>query len=214
MGITRRAFLASGLLVAAGLGMRSLSHGEAVPLRQTFATFPLYIGDWQGKELGLDPEVLDKLRVTDYMMRQYQRPQGPPIGLYVGYYASQRQGATYHSPKNCLPGSGWSFLKKDKVRLEVRDAHGRPVEINRFVIQKGLDRQLVLYWYQDRGRILTSEYWAKVYMVLDAIFRNRTDGAFVRVTVPFAGDGEAEAFRHGKAFAEAIFPLLQAYLPG
>ena len=84
------------------------------------------------------------------------------LELYIGYYKSQRQGATYHSPKNCLPGSGWAFLHTGTIALHGTQAPGPPVEINKFIIQKGLDKQLVLYWYQDRGRIITSEYWAKV----------------------------------------------------
>jgi EpsI family protein len=87
------------------------------------------------------------------------------------------------------------------------------VEINKFIIQKGLDKQLVLYWYQDRGRIITSEYWAKIYMVVDAIAKNRTDGAFVRITIPYTHQSESEVLAQGKAFAELIFPLLQEYLP-
>jgi EpsI family protein len=208
-----RFFLSMTLLVAAGLVIRTLSHGEAVPLRQSLADFPLRIASWEGRELGLDAEILQALKVDDYMMRQYQQEQALPIGLYVAYYESMRQGATYHSPKNCLPGSGWYFAKTGTTRLNVTDRHGRAVEINRYVIQKGLNKQLVLYWYQDRGRILTSEYWAKLYMILDAVFKNRTDGALVRITVPFKDDGEALAFKQAKAFAEKVFPLLQAYLP-
>jgi EpsI family protein len=201
------------MLTLASLLLGFLSHGEGIPLRKSFADFPLHIDQWRGRELGFDASIIEALKVDDYMMRQYQRGQGPSIGLYVGYYASMRHGATYHSPKNCLPGSGWYFIKTGTMRLEVTDAQGRPVEINKFLIQKGLDKQLVLYWYQDRGRIITNEYWAKIYMVLDAMFRNRTDGAFVRLTIPFTGDSEEDSLEYARAFAEKIFPWLQEYLP-
>lgn len=201
------------LIVVAGLFLRSISHGETVQLRQRFAHFPLQIALWTGKELGFAAEIVQKLKVDDYMMRQYAAEQGSPIGLYVGYYQSMRQGATYHSPKNCLPGSGWYVVQTGTTPLDVTDDQGQPVEINRYVIQKGLDKQLVLYWYQDRGRMITSEYWAKIYMVLDAMFKNRTDGALVRITVPLTGEGEAEAFGRAKAFAETIVPVLRTYLP-
>jgi EpsI family protein len=201
------------IMVAAGLFLRSISHGEAVQLRQSFTDFPFQIAQWTGKELGFEEDIIQKLRVDDYMMRQYADEQGLPLALYVGYYQSMRQGATYHSPKNCLPGSGWYFVKTGTARLDVTDAQGQTVEINRYVIQKGLDKQLVLYWYHDRGRIITSEYWAKIYMVLDAMVKNRTDGSLVRITVPFTGDGEAAAFRQAKVFAETIFPVLRTYLP-
>jgi EpsI family protein len=213
MRFSRELLVSVVILVVAGFLLGFISHGEEVPLRRNFTDFPLYIGSWTGKELGLETEILRKLKVDDYLIRQYWDGQGRSIGLYVGYYKSMRQGATYHSPKNCLPGSGWYFVKTDKARLDIVDRYGKPVEINKFVVQKGLDRQLVLYWYQDRGRIITSEYWAKIYMVLDAILKNRTDGAFVRITVPFTGDSEEEAFERGSAFVKEIFPLLQAYLP-
>ncbi|MFQ5853040.1 MAG: exosortase C-terminal domain/associated protein EpsI [Candidatus Binatia bacterium] len=201
------------LLAAAGLFLRSISYGEDIPLRKGFADFPLHLAPWTGKEVGFEAKIVQALKVDDYMMRQYSDAQRAPLGLYVGYYKSMRQGATYHSPKNCLPGSGWYFAKTGTTGLDISDRQGSAVEINRYVIQKGLEKQLVLYWYQDRGRILTSEYWAKIYMVLDAVLKNRTDGSLVRITVPFTGEGEETAFRQAKAFAEKIFPLLQDYLP-
>lgn len=213
MKFPRELFISIVILAAAGLFLRSISHGEETPLRKSFADFPLHIAQWSGKELGMESKVLQVLKVDDYMMRQYSSEQGLPIGFYVGYYKSMRQGATYHSPKNCLPGSGWYFVQTGTTSLRTTDRHGRAIEINKFVIQKGLDKQLVLYWYQDRGRIIMSEYWAKIYMVFDAMARHRTDGAFVRITVPFTGEDEERVLNQGKAFAEKIFPLLQEYLP-
>jgi EpsI family protein len=209
----RESMIALMILLAAGVFFRSLSHGEDPPIHHSLDTFPLQIGPWVGKVQTLDPNVLQVLKVDDYLWRQYGAPYGPSIGLYIGYYKSMRQGATYHSPKNCLPGSGWYFVETGRTPLQVTDGHGQPVEINKFVIQKGLDKQLVLYWYQDRGRVITSEYWAKMYMILDALLKHRTDGAFVRLTVPFLPETEAQAFTQGQAFAEQIFPLLQRYLP-
>lgn len=190
------------------------SHADVVPVRQPFAGFPLAIGDWQGREHGLDREILDVLKLTDYMMRSYQ-PAGSgeaaaPVWLYVGYYASQQTGATYHSPKNCLPGAGWQIMESEETPLPL-PARG-PVAINRVLIQKGLDRQIVLYWYQDRGRIIASEYWAKGYLVWDALTRHRTDGALVRLTVPVVTTPE-EATRRGVAFLQEVWPRLQAHLP-
>lgn len=202
------------LLTVAGTLIRTLSHGEEVPLRESFNRFPLQLSNWSGRELGLSQEVLKVLKVDDYMMRQYRRGEAVRIGLYVGYYKSQKQGATYHSPKNCLPGNGWSIVEAGKMRLSLIDASSRPIEINRLVIQKGLEKQWVLYWYQDRGRIITNEYWAKAYLMWDAITKNRTDGAFIRVTVPFTVDNEEVALSEGKAFTEAIYPLLEGHLPG
>jgi EpsI family protein len=209
----RELVIAVVILMSAGYLLRSVSHGEETPIHKSLGTFPLQLGAWAGTEQALEVDTLQVLKVDDYMLRQYQPEQGAAIGLYVGYYKSMRQGATYHSPQNCLPGSGWYFVNTGKSHLAVVDRHGRPVEINKFIIQKGLDKQLVLYWYQDRGRIITSEYWAKIFMVVDAITRNRTDGAFVRITVPFTNQTEEDMLTQGKAFAELIFPLLQEYLP-
>ena len=213
MKISQEFVISFVVLLAAGVLIRSISHGEETPLRQSFGEFPLHIEPWSGRPLELDTKMLEVLRVDDYVLRQYWDTQGSPVELYVGYYKSQRQGATYHSPKNCLPGSGWTFLHTGKAYLHVAQRPEQSVEINKFTIQKGLDKQLVLYWYHDRGRIITSEYWAKVYMIWDAMRRQRTDGAFVRITVPFGGEGEEMALMQGRAFAEAIFPLLHEYLP-
>jgi EpsI family protein len=210
---TREFLISVVILVAAGLLLRSVSHGEETPLHRSFADFPWSIAQWIGREQELEAQILQALKVDDYILRQYWEEQGPPIGLYVGYYKSMRKGATYHSPKNCLPGSGWYFVKTGKTPLGITDRHGLPVEVNEFVIQKGLDKQLVLYWYQDRGRIITSEYWAKIYMVVDAMTKNRTDGAFVRITVPYTREKEKEVLDRGKAFAEKLLPLLEKYLP-
>jgi EpsI family protein len=209
----RELVIAMVILIAAGSLLRAVSHGEGTPIHKSLASFPLHIDQWQGVEEEFDSDILQVLKVDDYILRQYRQERGLPIGFYVGYYKSMRQGATYHSPKNCLPGSGWYFVDTGKTHIASVGPHGQPVEINKFIIQKGLDKQLVLYWYQDRGRIITSEYWAKIYMVLDAMTKNRTDGAFVRITVPYTNQSEEEILAQGKAFVELIFPRLREHLP-
>jgi len=205
----------------------SRSRPEPALERKAFSEFPLELGTFAGRDRELDERVLDRLKLTDHVMRVYlptssERPQAgafegqtrqaaAPVLLYVGYYGSQRTGATYHSPKNCLPGGGWVFKSSEPVTGVIP---GHPeTAINRVVIEKGFDRQLILYWYQDRGRILASEYAAKVYLILDAATRNRTDGALVRVSVPIVGS-EEEAFRHAVAFVREAFALLTEHLPG
>jgi len=213
MKVSKEFLISCIVLLAAGMLLRSISHGEAIPLRQSFGEFPLHIEPWSGRQMELDARVLNVLRVDDYILRQYWDGSAMPVELYIGYYKSQREGATYHSPKNCLPGSGWTFVHTGTTQLHVASRTRHPVEINQFIIQKGLDKQLVLYWYHDRGRIITSEYWAKFYMIWDAMLRNRTDGAFVRITIPFTSDSEERAVLQGRTFAETIFPLLYEYLP-
>ena len=193
-----------------------LSHGEPTLSKKPFSQFPLAINDkWRGKELGMEQSVLDILKLSDYMMRVYLPPQGAqvpatPLWLYVGYYQSQRTGSTYHSPKNCLPGSGWQFVETDQVVVPVADAQS--IQINKVLIQKGLDKQLILYWYQDRGRVIASEYWAKGYMIWDAMTQNRTDGSLVRISVPVTTTTE-DAYQYSLGFLRDVWPLLLDYMP-
>jgi EpsI family protein len=214
------------LMGSTWLLLASRSQAEPEIARRPFAELPIRLGDWSGRDRELDKEVLELLKLTDYVMRVYvpgaheptqsafegqTRQAAAPVVLYVGYYASQRSGATYHSPKNCLPGGGWVFRSTDRVAGVIP---GRPqAEVNRVVIEKGFDRQLILYWYQDRGRIVASEYAAKGYLILDATTHNRTDGALVRISTPIVGT-EDEAFRHATAFVQEAFVPLTAHLPG
>jgi len=167
----------------------------------------------------MDPKALAILGVDDYMSRTYFGSGRRIAGLYVGFWKSQTQGDTIHSPLNCLPGSGWEPLSKDYLTVDVPEgaaAPSRSISINRYVIQKGLDRQVVLYWYQSHGRVVASEYTSKFFLVKDAIQMNRTDAALVRVIVPIASsDGEAEmrAQADGVGFIRTFFPVLRQYLP-
>jgi EpsI family protein len=196
--------------------IQMLSHGEPILSKKPFSEFPLAIADqWHGKELGMEQSVLDILRLSDYMMRVYvPSPVGQervtPLWLYVGYYQSQRTGSTYHSPKNCLPGSGWQFAETDHVTVPVSGTTS--IQINKVLIEKGLDKQIILYWYQDRGRVIASEYWAKWYMIWDAMTKNRTDGSLVRISVPVTTTTE-DAYQYGLKFLRDAWPLLVDYMP-
>ena len=222
-GVMRRwpAIVALVMLASTWGLLLSLSQAEPLIPRKSFAEFPLTIGDrWQGKELGIEQAVLDILKLNDYMMRVYlpeelikdreNRKGLAPVYLYVGYYQSQRKGATYHSPKNCLPGSGWQFMDSEQVPV-MMPGGGSPI-INKVLIQKGLDKQIILYWYQDRGRIIASEYWAKGFLIWDSMTKKRTDGSLVRISVPVRQSDE-QAFAEGFEFMRDIFPLLGQYLP-
>ncbi|MEE9232988.1 MAG: exosortase C-terminal domain/associated protein EpsI, partial [Nitrospirales bacterium] len=186
-----------------------------------------------GKELKLEENVLKVLNLSDYMMRVYvpitaqggaeselsESYEGEKVGeapelpvwLYVGFYQSQRTGATYHSPKNCLPGAGWQFIESDWMTLLMPG--NVDITINKVLIQKGLDKQVILYWYHDRGRVIASEYWAKGYLVWDALIKNRTDGSLVRISVPVPNGAVQEAVDHGVAFLYDIWPSVLEYMP-
>lgn len=212
--MTRRLLVvAACLILAAGVIARA-SRVESTPSRRPFGEFPLTIDGWRGRlnpPLGAD--VLRVLGAVDYMSRTYSSRAGA-ADLYVGYYASQREGDTIHSPLNCLPGSGWEPVNRDRVAIDVGES--QPVVVNQLLIQNGLDRQTVLYWYQSHGRVVASEYWGRAYLALDALRLNRTDGAIVRVVVPVTGDdagAEAAAQQTARQFTRAVFPVVTAYLP-
>jgi len=221
-----RALVVALCLVAGAALIARASRSEAVPPRQSFDTFPAQIDGWRSDGMErFDESVLAQLRVDEYVSRVYQQAEGrTAVGLYVGYYRNQRQGQTMHSPLNCMPGAGWEPASKRPLTIQVFErpagpasgAPARNISVNRLVIQKGLDRQLVLYWYQSHGRVVASEYWGKVYTVVDAIRMNRTDAAMIRVIAQVVGDGaEAETAAEHVAvrFTQAVFPLLGQYLP-
>ena len=154
--------------------------------------------------------IVKALGVDDYLNRVYVDRSGVPVELYVGYYESQQTGDWVHSPKNCLPGSGWEAVSAGRVAIAVP---GRsPIEVNQYFVRKGLDQLLVLYWYQGRGRVIASEYWGKACLVADAITRNRTDVALVRISTPIT-DGEQRARNRALEFAQAAYPRLNQFLP-
>jgi EpsI family protein len=214
----RRAIIVTVCLLVGTVALLRASKTERVPVRESFDNFPSYIAGWEGRSMGaFDPKIVSVLGVDEYINRAYTSPGQNPVGLYVGYYQSQRQGDTMHSPLNCLPGAGWLPISEKRIEINVADEHGpRTVLVNDFVIEKGLDRQVVLYWYQSHGRVVASEYWGKVYTVVDAVRLNRSDGALVRLVAPIpssAPDAPEAAEASAIAFAQAIFPQLGRYLP-
>ena len=213
--VTRAAILFCCLMGGAVV-IASANRPEQPVARLLFAQFPMQIEEWHGApQPPIEPKVLAVLGVDDYLTRAYYTPdQSAVVGLYLGYYGSQRQGDTMHSPLNCLPGAGWAPLSNS--RMPVRVAPGSEIVVNRYIIQKGLDRQLVLYWYQSHGRVVASEYWGKFYLVRDAVRLNRTDAALVRVIVPIQPnvDGaEASAEQQAVDLVKTIFPVLPDYIP-
>ena len=214
--IARISIVAALLLLSAGV-IAKASRIEDVPPRQAFDQFPFQIGAWRGQDAPrITAEVMKVLGADDYLSRFYSTRQ-TTVGLYVGYYKSQRQGDTMHSPLNCLPGSGWQPLEKSYLPIQVTDGSGRHSEItvNRYLIEKGLDQQVVLYWYQSHGRVIANEYRSKIFMVYDAARLNRSDAALVRVTSPRLGsdDGLQNAEQRAVEFVKEMFPLLSNYLP-
>ncbi len=220
----RRLIVLSVVLLSGAAVLARASTQEPVPIRQSLTSFPMQLDGWQGRHgEPFDDTIMAVLGVDEYVNAGYVRAADLPIGLYVGYYQSQRQGDAIHSPLNCLPGAGWAPLSKSTASLTVSEpaaAGGtmvsRTIDVNRYVIEKGADRQMVLYWYQSHGRVIASEYTSKAYMILDAMRTNRTDAALVRV-ITVIPDGSAEATfaaeRRASDFVKTLFPVLAAYIP-
>jgi EpsI family protein len=171
---------------------------------------PMKLGEWQGTPLQeFDADTLQVLGTDQYVNRTYVAPGRQPVGLYVGYYRAQRQGDAIHSPLNCLPGTGWQVV--ERRRLDVR-AGKATIDANRLVVAKDGDREMVVYWYESRGRSVASEYTNKLWLLADAVRFNRTDGALVRLLTPLA-TSEAEAERNARAFVREAYAAIRQRLP-
>lgn len=216
-----RALIVACCLLAGAIVVRSESRGEAVVARRPLSLLPLQIDGWHGQPgPRLDEATVTALGVDDFVNRIYSSAGSTPVALYIGYYGTQRQGDTIHSPLNCLPGAGWQPISRARLSIPVRETLSgatltRTIVVNRLVIEKDLDREMVLYWYQSHGRVVASEYWGRALLAIDAIRLNRTDSALVRVIVPIAADtrGDMSSARSAIRFVQALFPLLGSYLP-
>jgi EpsI family protein len=207
-----RVVISAGVLLAALFVLQLRSTGEAVPIRKPLDAFPVAVGDWRGREATIfEVDVLNVLKVKDYLMRRYVDPSGRSLWLYIGYWDSQRKGAQPHSPRNCLPGSGWEPLEASRLTVILPSPHPA-LTVNRYLIQKDRDQLLVFYWYDAQGQAVADEVAAKVAMVKNSIFRNRTDGALIRITSPvYQSVAETSALVVG--YVQAMYPALGEFLP-
>lgn len=209
-------FIASIVLLAvvATLSTALPNRAEVLPQRTNFSSFPLQIGEWQGQGGHLDQIYIDALKFTDYIITDYVDRNHHAVNLYVAYYASQRKGASAHSPRSCIPGDGWVMADLTQPEIAGASVNGHPLRVNRTVIQKGDNKELVYYWFQQRGRVITNEYMVKWWLFWDALTRNRTDGAMIRLTTSVNGDQSMQKADERLAnFARAVTPQLQAYIP-
>jgi EpsI family protein len=215
-----RLIVLAALFVATAALVETSQMQRTIPARPPLRAFPIQINEWTGRvSPDFDDRVVKVLGADEYLTRMYRQGAALPVDLFVGYYGSQTTGAVIHSPLNCLPGAGWQFVSRERVGVEVParapdTGSARTVIVNRVVMQKGEERQVALYWYHERGRVVASEYMSRAYMMLDAARYGRTDGALVRVVTPAGTDGAPEeAAARLTAFVQTIFPLLDGYLP-
>ncbi len=209
MNFPRTLFLVVILLTAFGITQLA-HHSQPIASKFPFDTFPMKVKDWKGVPAKMDQREYEIAGVEDYVLASFYRQGHAPIHFYLGYYESQKQGDTIHSPKNCLPGSGWNILESGTVKVHI-PGKKLPVTLAQMLLGKGKQRQMVLYWFHSRGRIISSEYMQKIWLVTDSIFRHRTDGSFVRITCPVTRDRE-HTIEEMKPFVQAIFPVLDQYM--
>ncbi len=201
-----------GAALSAGIDKRQ----DLTPRRGDLTTFPLQVGEWRGAEDYVEPLLLATLQADDTLLATYDREASPgPVGMWVAYYSSQRSGRAVHSPKTCLPGGGWEIQVFEEKPLDGVTPGGGPLPVNRVIVGLGEQRQLVYYWFAQRGRLLTNEYLVKWYIFWDAMTRNRTDGALVRVTtyIDNSENGLAAADARLQDFIRAVDPKLAYFLP-
>jgi exosortase D (VPLPA-CTERM-specific) len=204
---------ACALLVAL-IGSLLPQRAEAALLRQHFSEFPMAAGEWQGRRQALEKVYLDILQLDDYLLADYRSESAHAlVNLYVAYYDSQRKGQSAHSPRSCIPGGGWQ-ITSITPRTIATDTAGRPIQANRVVIERDTDKQVLYYWFSQRGRTITNEYVVKWFIFWDAVARNRTDGAMIRISAPqLPGQTEADVDRELAGFAQKMVPRLSPYIP-
>jgi len=189
---------------------------EALPAVSPLASFPSVIKSWTlVQEYPVEQEVLDVLKADDTLSRVYVDPvKNTGASLFIAFFKTQRTGQSPHSPKNCLPGSGWSPSETGIQSIEIPDSAMPPIQVNRYVVARGEEKSVVLYWYQSHSRVIAGEFAAKFWLVADSVRYHRSDTALVRVVVPVRAGDVDSAVNNGIAFVQAIFPDLQKQLPG
>jgi EpsI family protein len=208
--------LAACLVLLCGIGLATMlvsGRQEIVPDRTNFTQFPTKFGDWTGRTSSMEPEVEHFLGLTDYILSDYRQSDGRSVNLYVAYYESQRKGQAPHSPSVCIPGGGWQISRFDRTRYTSTNP-AMTLPFNRVVIEKDMHKLIVYYWFEQRGRKVENEWLSKWYLLADAISKNRTDGALVRLTTAvYPGEPEENADKRLQSFIGDVVPQLAGFLP-
>lgn len=210
------------VIAAAGLSLALLAGFWAVPSadpvrpdRAPFVLFPTTLGAWQGQGTRLDPEIAQVLGADDYISAIYRQPSQPQVDLFVAYYHKLTEGSGIHSPEVCIPAAGWEIAALEPMGLDLPASGWPPFQLNRAVIEKGLQQQLVYFWFEQRGRRITNDYAAKAATVWDSLRTGRTDGALVRFVTPIVpGEAPGAADARLQALMAEALPALPRFVPG
>ncbi len=189
------------------------SRGESTPLPLPLTSMPTTLGNWKMSQEGvIDEETQSVLKADDLLTRFYTGPEGS-ANLFIAYFKTQRAGQSPHSPKNCLPGSGFQPVDGQSGRIDV-PVEGGSININRYVVARGEDESVVLYWYQSQGRVIADEFAAKFYLIADSIRHHRSDTSLVRIVVQVHnGLTREKAIHTAIDFAQASYPMVSSWLP-
>lgn len=209
------------LLLVTAFVLHTRGDVDRVPPSEPLSLIPHQMGGLTSRDIPLQQDVLDVLGKGDFLNRLYEANPSPPsstqnsavpIGLFIGYFPTQRTGQSIHSPQHCLPGAGWIFESQKYV--DITAENGKPFRVGEYVISNGSSKQFVLYWYQAHGRSIANEYVAKLYMIGDAIRLNRTDGALIRVISPIIPTEPQGAARDRVVrFTSELAPMLSRFIP-
>ncbi len=208
------AALSALLVLQGGVYYAVAMRPEQVPVVAPLSVFPTDLNGWRMyKDVPIEQEVLDVLKADDTLNRIYVSPDGgTPAFLFIGFFKSQRYGQAPHSPKNCLPGSGWEPVESEPMTIAV-PGRAEPILVNRYLVARGEEQSVVLYWYQSHNRIIASEYSAKFWLIADSIRYHRSDSSLVKVVVPVNNGDSAGATKSAVDFVKAIFPTVARQLP-
>lgn|SRR5262245_12036423 len=208
-----RFLVAIALLTVTILLMHARNSAEIIPTRPPLSSFPAVLNGWSSTDIALSQDILDVLGPGDFLLRRYQHPAASsPVDLFIAYFPSQRSGDTIHSPKNCLPGAGWAPVQSDRTTISLPGQ--TPFPANRYLIARGEERQLVLYWYWAHNRAVASEYSAKFYLIADSIRMRRSDGSLIRVTTQLdRGESIDSAQARLLSLTGSIVLLINDYVP-
>jgi len=193
------------LLMGAGayLGL----HSDApVPIEKALSELPMYRSQWRMvSQSSFSEQILALLKPTDYLYRTYSGTEGKNIGLYIGYHDGGKESGEIHSPKHCLPGSGWQELSSSRMVIATP---GGAVNVVKAVYQKGEHKELFFYWFQVQGRTIANEYTLKLAEILNSLFHQRRDAAFVRISIPCDDDYE-RSMNTGAEFIRDFYPIIR-----
>jgi len=205
--------IVTGLMLACIAVYAAYPKTERIPLAAPLKAIPISLGDWRMvNETPIEDQVLEVLKADDTLSRNYVGPGNQGAHLLVVFFKSQSTGVAPHSPKNCLPGSGWMRIQSGEVEITIPGT-GERIEVNKYIVAKGPAKSVVLYWYQSAHRVVASEYWAKLYTIADSVRYRRSDTSMVRVVVPVRSESEAQGVETAVGFVQAAYPVLRSYLP-